>query len=706
MEKERESRKIPQWIWHRGGEKEPAIVLSRTFRLAEPAANAEFRLALTGAAEVELDGAVVGRLDESAANVCAFRRVAAFPKTLEAGEHTLRLRIECRAFMPVAPISIHLHNRTAGCIAYLEAEGFWLATDAEWSAGEELAAVVCLLGEEPFGDLESGPDWFIVGGFGDIRATPLSGVSVIAAGGSYVQWSGSTLRIGGTGRGTIELSEPERRGLHLFYHVRKQTEWRQMNEALRASELSDLPVCTMDLGRAYNARFRLRNRADAPVTVVWNGAESLPELEHYAGLITEFVRLEAGEAHVTLPQGLRYFRLYALADEGSSFDLEWQADEVGVPLKQAGTLRTDSELLRDIYGISVHTNRICHQIGLWDGIKRDRLNWTYDFYMAAKADYALWDDLAVLRRSIEELGRGTPEGYWMNDIPAYTLWWLNNIWEYFWHTGDKAFVLSLQSEIARHCRQVESHFDPSSGELRNVERSLIEWVPMDMEETRVNMQALFRLTGDNLRKLGRLVPELACIPGWSFPSLDASAFLHGEQLITPLLGMMAGYVGEEDAKAFLASYRVQDPITPLSAYWLADCCSRYGLPDKAWEAISLVWGKMLREGATTCWESVTLAHDRDFHDSLTTYTAYDSYRISLCHSWASTPVHWLVSRVLGVTPAEPGYRSVAFRPQPIAGIATCVGTIPTPNGPITAGWDRERPGEFILELPEGVRPKG
>ena len=694
---------IPKWIWHPEREKRQSVELVRRFALERSIAGAEFRIALTGRAEVELDGMVVGRMEESAANVCSFLRIEGFPSRLEAGEHTLRLRIRCEAFMPVVPINIHLHERSAGCIAYLAGESFWLATDDSWLAGEEAAAVVCLLGEEPYGDLENGEEWFVAGGFGDIEARPLTGFSFLEASGMSAFAAEDSASLHGTGQGFIELPEPSRQELHIFYHVRKQTEWRERNGVLRASSAAaSLPACTIDLGREYNVRFRIRNGSSHPVTLVWNGAESLPELANYEGLITELVRLEAGETQITLPQGLRYFRLYAMAEEGRPIELEWRAEEVGVAMKGAGSLRTDSKLLKDIYDISVHTNRICHQIGLWDGIKRDRLNWTYDFYLAAKADYALWDDLSVLKRSIEELGRGTPEGYWMNAIPAYTLWWLNNIWEYYLHTGDKEFVLSLETEIARHCRQVERNLDPATNELLNVTPTLIEWVPMNEEEGRLGMQALLRMTGDRLRRLRGYIPELSGLPDWGYPEIKPDCFLRGEQLITRLLGILSGYVGREEGEAFLRAYEALDPITPLSAYWLADCCSMFGLQEKAWDAVSRVWGKMLEEGATTCWESVTLKHDGDFHDALTTYTAYDSYRISLCHSWAGTPVHWIVARVLGVEPLEPGYRTISFDPRPIPGVASCVGTIPTPFGPITAGWENGSEDPFVLKLPEGI----
>ncbi|MED5020813.1 alpha-L-rhamnosidase [Paenibacillus chibensis] len=694
---------IPQWIWHRERESRQQVELVKRFVLEAPADEVRLHLALTGGAEIELDGCVIARVEENAANLCSFQGIDAFPERLEAGEHTLRFRICCTSVMPVAPINIHLKGRLAGCIAYVSAEGLWLRTDDTWVDEDgQAAAVVCLLGEEPYGDLENGPEWFVAGGFGDIRTAPLRGTVLCSAQHVEASVHGGKASISGKGRGKVKVPKPERRDKHIFYHVRKQTEWREAHISLGLTRLDEMPSFLLDLGKEYNMRFRLENLGGGALDIVWNGAESLQELEHYEGLMTESFMLEAGATEVTLPQGVRYVRIYVLAEEGVPFELFWQAEEAGVAMEQAGYFGTDSKQLRDIFELSLHTNRVCHQIGLWDGIKRDRLNWTYDFYMAGKADYVLYEDLSVLRRSMEELGRGTPAGYWMNDLPSYTFWWLNNVWEYYLHTGDGIFVHSLNDEIERHAAQAESLIDPVSGGLVNLPSNLIEWVPMEQAESELCMQALFRMTGDHLRKLKSYLPELS-LPGlarWGHPLLDAEDFLSGKQLITKLLGILSGYVGEAEARAFLQEYQPQDPITPLSAYWLAECCSMLGLGDKAWETVSIIWGKMLQEGATTCWESVTLQHEGDFHNALTTYTAYNSYRTSLCHSWAGTPIHWIMSRVVGVQPIEPGYAAIAFQPQHVAGALTCKAALPTPFGLIEAGWEH---GDDFLRLPAGIR---
>ncbi|MFD0716096.1 hypothetical protein [Paenibacillus sp. GCM10027626] len=174
---------IPQWIWHKDLHGAPRIELSRTFVLEKPIAHAELRIALTGAIEVDIDGVAAGQMEESPANLCVFHRVASFLETLA-------------TFMPTAPVSNHLYERTVGCVAFLSADDFWLRTDESWKADEEAAAKVCLLG-----DVEDGPEWFVAGGFDDIATSPISDFAPVSAALADVSQKGATLRVSGVGQG-------------------------------------------------------------------------------------------------------------------------------------------------------------------------------------------------------------------------------------------------------------------------------------------------------------------------------------------------------------------------------------------------------------------------------------------------------------------------------------------------------------------------
>lgn len=72
------------------------------------------------------------------------------------------------------------------------------------------------------------------------------------------------------------------------------------------------------------------------------------------------------------------------------------------------------------------------------------------------------------------------------------------------------------------------------------------------------------------------------------------------------------------------------------------------------------------------------------------------------HGWIGTPLIQMSARILGVTPAGPGFRKALIRPIP-SGLKSARGTTPTPHGNIDVAWE-VADGKFTLEvkLPPGV----
>ena len=55
------------------------------------------------------------------------------------------------------------------------------------------------------------------------------------------------------------------------------------------------------------------------------------------------------------------------------------------------------------------------------------------------------------------------------------------------------------------------------------------------------------------------------------------------------------------------------------------------------------------------------------------------------HAWGGTPLIQMSARVLGVTPATPGYQKIAIRPHP-AGLKFAKGVVPTAKGDVSVTW--------------------
>ncbi|MFS0723844.1 alpha-L-rhamnosidase C-terminal domain-containing protein [Paenibacillus sp. 1P07SE] len=697
---------VPRWIWHHEGERVSNFVLSRVIHLEEDVSGLALHMSLTGEALILVDGQFAGRMEEKPSNVAALQQISGFPSSLKSGEHRVDIQVLSSAPMPVKDVSIHLSNRLVGILGYLTGDDLYLPTDEAWEIEGSPASVICHYGDEPYGDLENSPDWFSMGGYGEIESTFIQRLDIVSTNSTVqAQCSEGKLNLSGTLQGTLCVEKPRRKDKYIFYHLRKQLEWKELRESLSHTGIESLPSITIRLDLEYNARFCIHNQSDLCLSIVWMGAESMYELDHYDSVITEAFEVKGGQSSCTLPQGLRYVKLYFLGAVGGAMKASIQFEALNARLNQQSVISTDVELVNRIFNTSVHTNRVCHQIGLWDGIKRDRLNWAYDFYLAGKADYVLWEDLTILKRAIEEIGRGTPYGYWMNAIASYTFWWINNVYEYYLHTGDALFLIGMKDDVHKHIQWIEANIDEEQGGLIPGLPTLLEWVPITEVEAELGMQALFRLTADNLNRLAKWVPELELRIDWAWARLTEEDFLTTSSLIVPLLGIISGYVSEHRGRQFLTSYELKDPITPLSSFWLAECYSNIGLHDKAWETIKQVWGKMLDQDATTFWEGILLSDEQaDFHRGLTTYTAYDSYRMSLCHSWSSTPVQWLTKYVLGVQPLEPGYRKVRFSPQAVGGMQKCTGDVGTPLGAIKVEWELGKNGQLqsSIKVPDEV----
>ena len=66
------------------------------------------------------------------------------------------------------------------------------------------------------------------------------------------------------------------------------------------------------------------------------------------------------------------------------------------------------------------------------------------------------------------------------------------------------------------------------------------------------------------------------------------------------------------------------------------------------------------------------------------------------HAWGGTPLIQMSARVLGVTPAAPGYERIAIRPHP-AGLKFAKGIVPTAMGDVSVAWTLSD-SEFTLDF--------
>jgi len=690
---------LPVWIWHPHRAERLNIRLHREFELDGDIENPILGIALTGGARVLIDGVEILQLPEDPENVCRFYYAESMP--LKAGSHLLEMEIECQKTMPEHGATSFARDRAVGCIAWLDGGGFRLVTDSAWSADDDTAVEICKLGQEPYGDLDYPPGDFIRSGFGDLISERIQ-VKVSRSKNVDYKQQASLLKLSGVIKSDAVAKPLKHTELISIYHLRKQADWKKLRKIQNETDLSEVPSILIDLGRESNARLGIHNLSSDPVTILWNGAESLFELANYDNCMTEIIQVESHKTSYSIPNGMRYVAMCIFGEQGAEFELDVICESAGADPGRIGTFQCDDEQINKIYETSVQTNLLCHQLALWDGIKRDRLPWVYDLYLAARGAYPIWQDFSVLKRSLEELGH-TPEGSWMNGMPDYTLWWFTTIWEYLMHRSDTRFVEELAPVIQRHADWVGKNVDENG--FVKVERGFIDWVPMTADESRLALQAVYVIARESLCNISDAMPHLGLEFDWRTPEIPEEQFLDASPVITKVLGILAGYVSPDSALEFLNNYKLKDPISPCSGYLLACLYADFDMHEKGLDIIRSLWGGMLDNGATSFWEAARCDYPDDFHKHLTTYTAYGEYRMSLCHAWSSTPVEWFTRVLLGINPITPGYRDVEIVIRAPKSMKKCAGKVSTPFGPIGVSWVRGEDGKIMVktDVPEGIR---
>lgn len=120
-----------------------------------------------------------------------------------------------------------------------------------------------------------------------------------------------------------------------------------------------------------------------------------------------------------------------------------------------------------------------------------------------------------------------------------------------------------------------------------------------------------------------------------------------------------------------------------------------GRPDVAWRLLlqtsSPSWLHQVERGATTTWETWE------------GYTPEGRAISSHNHYAFGTVARFLVERVAGVAPAEPGYRVIDVDPLVGGGLTHASASVQTPYGPASAGWRLDGDEvEVEVEVPVGT----
>jgi alpha-L-rhamnosidase len=429
--------------------------------------------------------------------------------------------------------------------------------------------------------------------------------------------------------------------------------------------------------------------------------------------------------------GLRYLHLVVHAEEAVSVTLKrLEVREHLYPRTGAAYFRSDDPGLNALYQAGIRTVQLNSLDAYTDCPTREQRAWVGDAVVHQMVDLATNEDWGLARNYLELSDSPRPDGILpmvvASDIeasgaltiPDWSLSWIHGLHVQYWHDGDLETVRRHLPTAERVLRWYTSYVD-DRGTIADVpEWNLVDWASIFLSGRSSILTALWARGLVEFAELSEAVgnagsaawardlyesaadgfedfwdPDRALyvdhiLEGQPQPAASqvaqATAIISGlapKERWSPLVDLMTdsnrlvvrSWVGSEtggyDHERFAQQMRGLPPIDwdperemvvaePFFSYAVHDAVARAG---RAELLIDLVrrWEEFLVDGYDTfgeCWGWGTPVH-----------------------GWSSTPTRDLVWYVLGITPAEPGYRRVRVAPR-LGRLREAAGAIPTPYG--------------------------
>jgi hypothetical protein len=323
-------------------------------------------------------------------------------------------------------------------------------------------------------------------------------------------------------------------------------------------------------------------------------------------------------------------------------------------------------------------------------------------------------------------------------IPDWALHWIHSVHNLFRYTGDRALVSSLLPVVEGVLRWFD-RFDDGTG----LPVDVVGWVIIDWASVHTDgvcgalcgllargmreLEEMARWVGDEGRAAwadGRHAAMTA-----SFERLwDPDRGLYVDTLVdggrrpmtsqhvqaSALVGGLAPaerhdqlveVLTDTDRRVWAAFRSPDGPAPPGGDLELTGDHLRTGQPDPWWDVEHQIVGAqpffryVVHDALVAAGRSELIVDQcRDWRWALercATSLVETWYGGTISHGWGATPTRDLMTRVLGVEPAEPGFAAARVRPH-LGDLDWAEGRVPTPAGSIAV---RVEPGQVVVDSP-------
>ena len=405
-------------------------------------------------------------------------------------------------------------------------------------------------------------------------------------------------------------------------------------------------------------------------------AELAAESSDYDGWLSrswiqeEFIHLDQLPARLSLPRrySFRYVELKVIDTSP-----KWQAvfsnpvvtTETSADSSSFTPLRLEDEKLQRIYDVGVKTLADCMQDVFEDGPKRDRRLWLGDLRLQALADYASFDNTALVKRCLYLFAAMTTKEGKISanvfvspkNVPddtflfEYSLFFISVLYDLHQAHPDPDLVKELYPTAKRQIDLSLKMFDEEGRLIPDEDYPVfVDWSNEFNKDTAGQAEMIYVLkqflslaetAGDPDTEVYR--EKLSLISRYAKENLyrrDRKLFVTGDNeynIASQVWMVLAGVMSpDENLEIMQTAVRELFPVTgiatPYMYHHIVEALFVAGLKEDAVSLMKSYWGKMIDLGADTFWEA--------FDPNMPEYSPYGSPIVnSYCHAWSCTPVY-------------------------------------------------------------------
>ena len=410
--------------------------------------------------------------------------------------------------------------------------------------------------------------------------------------------------------------------------------------------------------------------------------------------------------------GFRYFQIDDPGEDLQPGDVVALARHTAMPDQAPASFSSSEATIDAEFQLGAHSALYTAQEQYIDTPTREKGSWLFDGFNESRAAMAAFGEQNLTRKSLVEFGQ-SQKRYWPNgavnkiyptglgalDINESTEAYVEWVWQYWMHSGDRALVGSVYGVVQNIAHYVQRAVAADTGLVTSLPSTNVYYDPPVVTRLNVLGVNVFRRAAALGDVLGRPAGEIA-VQRRRQAALTAAV---NRRLTRPdgtyVDGLQADgtptATASQTANACAAAYGVV-PASAIGAVGrLVSSLGMQATPQNAGEVLRTLalagrypdlvallvdasgpgWANILARGATFTWE---------------VWNPSDVIGDSMSHGWGATMVPEIQRSLLGVRPTGPGFSTFEVTP-PAHGLDWALGSVPTPRGPVSVAWRRPTP---------------